>query len=293
MITVSDATGLPAKGNQLGTAIPGQVGFTLSVQRFGGLANSTHVIAPFNIPAGTTPENTAKLIKAKIEAFPGLTATPSINHPETGDPDGSCDLLISDAQGGRITITNMNANQDEDQKVLAVGLTMTVPFRNAADNYHVGGPQQRCIVKQLDTPGDVVLDIQVVDVVPGTRGFTVPERKTFITNRQPVSGVKNAIILPNISADSTTQNPFSLPHELGHILTDEGLHSSTVTELMNTPTSGTSSAFATDTKRLIEHAPNANNWQVQIQNADGSVGSQNTRLNATVHINTTSNHLLH
>ena len=293
MITASDATGLPAKGNQLGTAIPGQVGFTLSVQRFGGPANSTHVIAPFNIPAGTTPENTAKLIKAKIEAFPGLTATPSINHPEFGDPDGSCDLLISDSQKGRITITNMNANQDEDQKVAAVGLTMTVQFRNSNDDYHAGHPEERCLIKQLDTPGDVVIDIAVVDVVPGTRGFTMTEQKTMILNRQPVSGMKNAIMLPKIAGDSSTTNPFSLPHELGHVLTDNANHSSTATELMVSGTTPTSSNFATDSKRLIEHAPAANNWDIDVQNANGSISTQAGKLNATAHVNTTSQHLLH
>ncbi|HWB96345.1 MAG TPA: hypothetical protein VG672_06575, partial [Bryobacteraceae bacterium] len=148
-ITVSDGTGLPARGNQTGSAAPGQVGFTVSVQRFGGLASTVHVVAPFNIPAGSTPLQTANLIKARIDALPGLTATASINNPETGDPDGSCDVFIRDAQNGRITITNMNANQDQDQAVIATSLGMTIHFRNADDNYHVGHPEQRTLVKQL------------------------------------------------------------------------------------------------------------------------------------------------
>lgn len=292
-IAVADLTGLPAKGNQLGSATLGQVGFTLNVQRFNGAANSVHPIAPFDIPAGSTPQQTANLIKQKIDAIAGLTATASINHPETGNPDGSCDVLIREASGGQVTVTLMNANQDQDQKVQAFTLGMTIQKRNSGTTYHVGHPEQRNLVKSLDTPGDVVIDIQVVDVVPGTRGFTVPEMKVLIANRQPVSGVKNSIIMPSNSTDSSVNNPFSLPHEIGHIMTDEGLHSTDNTQLMRSGTSGTSSAVD-DSKRILEHQPDANNWQQTTQNPDGSInfgGSQ--ALNAVAQILITSGHLLH
>ncbi|MEP6539823.1 MAG: hypothetical protein ABJF23_31120 [Bryobacteraceae bacterium] len=294
-IVVADRTGLPAKGNQLGNASLGQVGFTLNVQRFNATPNTVHVIAPFNIPAGSTPQQTGDLIKQRIDGFPGLTATVSPNSPETGTPDGSCDVLIAEASGGRVTVTgvNANANQDEDQKVQAFTLGMTIQKRNAPVNYHVGHPEQRNLVKSLDTPGDVVIDIQVVGVVPGTRGFTVPELKTLNANRQPVPGVRNSIIMPSISTDSTVNNPFSFPHEIGHILTDEGLHSTDNTQLMRSGTSGTSS-LVDDSKRILEHRPAANNWEQTTQNGDGSVnygGSQ--ALNAVEHINTGSGNLLH
>src|SRR5262249_31595034 len=152
----------------------GQVGFTVNVQRFGGGSNARHVVAPIAIPAASTPVNTAGLCKAAIEAFPGLRATVSPNNPETGNPDGSCDVLISEVSGGRVTITNLTpvANQDQDQTVQAIGLTMSVHFRNSLADYHVGHPEQRNLVKSLDTPGDIVLDVQVVDVVVGVGGFT-------------------------------------------------------------------------------------------------------------------------
>jgi hypothetical protein len=294
MITVADANGLPSKGNKPGNVLPGQIGFTVNVQRFHGAANSTHIVPPFNVPAGSTPEQTANLIRAEIEKFPGLTATPSRNAPETGDPDGSCDVLISDASAGRITITNMIAvaDQDEDQRVEAVSLGMTVPFRNAFSDYHVGHPEQRNLVKVLDTPGDVVIDIAVVDSVPGVRGFTVPEQKSLNANRQPVSGVKNSIIMPKISTDATTNNPFSLPHEIGHILTDEGLHARPATELMTGAGTSATSSTINDSKRMLEHKPSADNWDIMIQNANGSVGQGVEKRNATDHVNTTSAHLL-
>jgi len=292
MITIADATGLPAKGNRAGAVTPGQIGFTIRVQRFGGGANSVHPIPAFNVPAGSTPTQTANLVKAAVEAIPGLTATPSPNSPETGDPDGSCDVLLSVAGGGRITVTNMiaAASQDEDQKVAAVSVGMTVPFRNSFANYHVGHPEQRNLVKALDT-GDNVLDIHVVNVVPGVRGFTVPEHKHVNANRQPVSGLRNTIIMPVISTDASANNPFSFPHEMGHIMTDNGLHSTVNTELMKSGTDGASTAI-TDSKRIVEHAPNADNWETFVQNADGSVAQGPLRANATEIVNTVSGHLL-
>ena len=292
-IAVADQTGKPAKGNQLGSANPGQVGFTLNVQRFNGAANSVHPIAPFNIPAGSTPLQTANLIKQKIDAIAGLSATASPNSPETGNPDGSCDVLIREATGGHVSVTLMNANQDEDQKVQAFTLGMTIQFRNVDTNYNVGHPEQRNLVKSLNTPGDVVIDIQVVDVVPGSRGFTVAEMNVLNADRRPVSGVKNSIIMPSISTNSTVNNPFSLPHEIGHIMTDEGLHSTDNTQLMRSGTSGTSSAVD-DSKRILEHQPNANNWEQTSQNADGSINFDGQQaLNAVAQINIRSAHLLH
>jgi hypothetical protein len=303
MLTVADATANLATGlNPAGTG-PGQIGFTVRVQRFGGAANSVHPVAPFNVPAGNNPEQTANLIKAAIDALPGLTATVDVNAPEFGDPvyvtsagvnGGSADVLITDAAGGRITITNLTgvANQDAAQLVASVNLTMTIHFRNSAADYHVGHPEQRNLVKPLNT-GDTVIDIQVVNSVPGVRGFTVPEQADFILDRRPVSGMMNTIIMPTNSTDGTVNNPFSLPHEIGHILTDNGLHSTANEQLMRSGTDGLSSAVG-DSKRIWGRAIAANNWQVMLQNPDGSLNTGGaTNLNAVARVHATSADLLH
>jgi len=299
MITVADTTGLPARGTQDAAAVPGQIGFTLSVQRFGGGSNSVHNIVPFSVPAGSTPQQTAALIQQSVQGIPGVTATVSPNPPEVGDPDGSCDVLFREASGGRITITNLTplASQDADQKVAAIGLTMVVNRRNADDNYHVGHPEQRNLVKSLDTPGDVVIDVTVIDAFPSATlmGFTVPELKNLDPDRQPVSGVKNSIIMARRASTAGDEIPFALAHEIGHVLTDEGRHALSNHELMFhiTPVNSVSTD---DSKRIVEHLPAANNWQITVQHHDANrtVGGQNTRLNATFHVNNiASPHLLH
>src|SRR5579885_3447371 len=129
------------------------------------------------------PRSRPALIQQSVQGIPGVTATVSPNPPEVGDPDGTCDVLFREASGGRITITNLTplASQDADQKVAAIGLTMVVNRRNADDNYHVGHPEQRNLVKSLDTPGDVVIDVTVIDAFPSATlmGFTVPELKNL------------------------------------------------------------------------------------------------------------------
>jgi hypothetical protein len=84
-----------------------------------------------------------------------------------------------------------------------------------------------------------------------------------------------------------------LPHEIGHIMTDEGLHSTDNTQLMRSGTTGTSSAVD-DSKRILEHQPDANNWEQTSQNADGSINFNGQQaLNAVTQINIRSAHLLH
>jgi hypothetical protein len=292
MLSVADATGNRAFGRNPAGAAAGQVGFTVRVQRFGAAPDSVHVVAPINIPARSTPTATAGLIRDAINALPGLAARVSPNAPEVGDPRGSVDILITDSSGGRITLTGMTplASQDRDQQVMVASVRLTVPFRNAFANYHVGHPEQRNLVKALDT-GDRVIDIQVVTAVPGTRGFTVPQQEDLPANRRPVSGVRNSIIMPVISSDSTSNNPFSLPHEIGHILTDNGLHSLTNTELMRSGTSGTSTAV-TDSKRIWARTPGADNWEVFVARRNGTLTSGNTRLNAVARVRSTSRDLM-
>ena len=305
IITVADRTGqraLGANGNFTG---PGQIGFTLNVQRFGGAANSVHVVPPITYPSpanpgADTPADTANLIIAAINALPGLSARPSRNNPEVGSFDGSVDILIRDALGGRVTITNMTAvaNQDTFQQISSAGVgangagIINIQIRNALTNIHVGHPEQRALCKQLDT-GDQVIDIQVVNTI-AFRGFTVAEMAHQDATRRPLAGMINQIIMHQNSADGTPNNPFSLPHEIGHIMTDNELHSLVNTELMTNGGTSALSSNIQDSKRIVEFAPTVDNWEETVQNADAdrTIGTQHIRQNAVARIQATSLDLL-
>ncbi len=293
MISVGDATGNLANGQKSGSADAGQVGFRISVDRFGKAANSVHNIAPFIVAAGKKPEETAEEIKKKIDAISDLSAEVSPNPRVVGNVRGSADVLITDAKGGRITLTNLTVvgDQDADQKVIIASLTLTVNKRNGYHDYHVGHPEQRNLVKQSDT-GDKVIDIHVVEVVPGALGYTVPEEMMLIAGNRHVSQLKNSIIMPKDSSDSSTNEPFAFPHEIGHIMIDNSLHAKHSSRLMQGGYLGNSSAV-TNPKRITSRVPSAANWKLDLQNPDGSVGSTDATFNTVARIGAESNDLMH
>lgn len=304
MITVADATGSLASGtNPAGTG-PGQVGFTIRVQRFGGAANPPpQVVPPLNVPAGSTPLQTANLIKAAIDALPGLSAVVRDNPPEVDDLVGSEDVLIfsGDIPPGRITVTNLSAiaNQDSTQLVAVSNLSLIMQRRNFFNDYHVGHPEQRNLYKMLDT-GDQVIDIFVLSSMPGLAGLTVPEQNHLNANRRLVSGMMNTIVLARTAADGpqadgSFSNPYALAHEIGHALLDDGLHADNLQELMQGgflgPPLGTAQAMP-DPKRLIGRNPAAANWDQMQQNPDGTLAVGRLQMNAVARVQATSADLL-
>jgi hypothetical protein len=306
ILTVADATGANAVGVNAANAGSGQVGFTINVQRFGGAANSVHVVPPITYPnpanlAANTPADTANLIIAAINALPQLAATANANNPQAGDPAGSVNILIRDNLGGRITITNLTAaaQQDSTQLVSSASVganaagAIVIQIRNAFTNFWVGHPEQHALCKQLDT-SDQVIDIQVVDTMAGLLGFTLGEVQNQDATRRPLTGMMNQIIIRGSAIDGTPNVPFVLPHEIGHILTDNELHALVTTELMQGGFLGQLSSTVQDSKRIVEFTPTVDNWQETVQNTDANrtIGSRNQRLNAVAHTLTTSAHLL-
>jgi hypothetical protein len=304
MLTVSDATAnLATATNSAGGT--SQIGVTISVQRFGGAADSTHTVGPMDIPAGNTPEQTANLIRDAINSLPRLSASVSLNPPEVGLvagaadatlTSGSADIVIKESSGGRVTLTNLTplATQDTAQHVAIANVSLNLNIRNQFGNYHVGHPEERNLYKMLDT-GDNVIDIFVLTSIPGLLGFTLCENKHLNANRQAMTGMKNTVALDQGGADGTPSNPYVIAHELGHILLDNALHADSNRQLMVGgflgPPIGSAQAF-TNPKRLTGLDPTANNWDQMRQNANGTVGSQRFRMNARRQVRETSGHLL-
>lgn len=306
MITVGDLNPNVSVGNNAAGSGPGQIGFRISVNRFGRAPNSVHNIGPFNVPAGNTPAATANLIRTRVNAIPGLQATVSVNPAEVfntvHNPDGtttdrqSADVLFTDTTAnGRITITNLTAlnNQDAAQGVAVNSLNMNIAIRNGNDDYHVGSTDERNLYKPLDT-GDRVIDLYVVQGFtgrPNLLGFTVPECKEMNPNRRLMTTMMNTIVMRQDSSDGSNTQPYALPHEIGHVLLDNSRHADSRRQLMF-PTLA-DAADVNDTKRLIGRTPPAANWNHDRENPNGSVGSQRVRLNAVQRVLATSAHLMH
>lgn len=295
MLTVGDETGNRSTGHKSGSVDPGKIGFTINVRRFTRGSDATHPIAAFDVPRGKTPQQTAELIRTKVNRINHLSAKVSVNPPEVGNDRGSADVLITDDQGGRITITGATGvgDQDSDQRFSVVHMTsLTVEKRNTLANYHVGHPEERNLFKSYDT-GDKVIDLYVVDEIPpDVGGFTVPEQAHLDANRQLMVGMKNSFLIIDGMADGSDDDPFAIPHEIGHILLDNAVHALRRQELMDGNYLGASTT-EDDPKRISHRDPAADNWQKIIQNPDGTLAVTLGEVNPVKRIGQASADLLH
>lgn len=287
MLTVSDSLGASAAGHVLNSTTQGQVSFSVSVQRFGqGTDVNNQAVGPILVNAGATPEATANDIATAINGVNGLTARVSVNPVEvrTGSNAsqlGSADILITDGQKGRVTITNISGDdiQDQDQKVTVSNLELIVSVRSQLANYHVGSPNERNLFKMLDT-GDDRIDIFVVTSFkdePTLIGFTVTAQTDLDPSRRPMSGMFNSIIMRAKACDDTDGSPYALPHEIGHALLDCAEHADGSHQLMFAKT--ISAKDVNDPKRLIGLDPPGFNWHNIVTNAALHVVSQRIRMN--------------
>jgi hypothetical protein len=194
---------------------------------------------------------------------------------------GSADILITDSQNGRVTITNISGAdvQDQDQTVSVSNLSLIFSIRNDLENYHVGSQHERNLYKMLDT-GDDRLDIFVVstfDSRPTLVGFTVTAQTDLDATRRPMSGMFNTIVMRADASDNTDTFPYALPHEIGHALLDCAQHADSSRQLMFPTTAPFKDV--NDARRLLGLDPTAFNWNNLITNAGLSVVNQRIRMN--------------
>jgi hypothetical protein len=298
MLTVSDASGKVAAGHQLNSTVQGQVGFTVNVQRFGNGTDANQDVSPILINAGDTPETTANAIATAVNGISGLTAKVSVNpaevRPSTASQSGSADILISDGQNGRVTLTNLTAaaQQDQDQVVAINNVGLTFAVRNAFADYHVGSPDERNLYKTYDT-GDDRLDIFVVnnfDSRPQLVGFTITAQTDADASRRPMSGMFNTIVMRLDASDANNGFPYALPHEIGHALLDCAMHADDKHELMFSITANP--VDVDDSKRLIGVDPPATNWENMTTNASLAVVTERIRMNTETRVQLKSSSLL-
>jgi hypothetical protein len=286
ILTVADLTGATATGHVSGGTTAGQVGFTVNVQRFGNGQDLNQDVSPITVNPSATPEATANDIANAINAISGLSAKVSVNPAEVRQGSGasqlgSADILITDSQKGRVTITNLSAAtvQDQTQTVSVCNLGRFLVVRNDLTNYHVGSPEERNLFKMLDT-GDDRLDIFIVSGFrdrPSLVGFTVVASTDLDASRRPMSGMFNSIVMRANASDDTDALPYALPHEIGHALLDCATHADSSHQLMFPTTADFKDV--NDAKRLLALDPPATNWQNVVTNSSLAVVTQRIRMN--------------
>ncbi|QSQ19130.1 hypothetical protein JY651_27690 [Pyxidicoccus parkwayensis] len=221
MLTVSEPDGANATGTNAGGVVQGQVGFTLTYTPFHGLA-VVHNLGPFAIPAHNTPMQTANTLVTALNLLANIQAQASQNAPENGAAAGSVDIVIT-ANNGTAAISNLTAAnlQDQTQPVERVQFDVNaVDDEQPASSLRKGGPPMR---RQLFKSQATAPDRISIFVVREARGGLTTSSLHYLSARGlgVDAAVRNCLTMKyqNVDGELTERIP-TLPHEIGHALTD-------------------------------------------------------------------------
>jgi len=236
LVSISDDGGAKAAGD-------GRLRFRINAP-----GHLSQVIGPITPPRNNTPLQTANVLAALISA--PFTAAVSVNPARSDRPVSakSADIVIRASDGTRITIDQV-LTEDSGQS-LTVGLvdSTLLPIATGLNNMLIGTIEQRTILKNHDSGEDRLDIFVVVAFSPGARGLAMISGHRVDSNRRAVPAVRLSTFLTQIVADSTDANPFSFPHELGHV-TGEVFHALGANQQLMR--SGTSAANAVDGSKRI------------------------------------------
>jgi len=234
LVAVSDPAGTSAAGD-------GQLGFRLTAPGKPAL-----VVGPVTPAAGDTPQTSANALAALVTA--PYSATVTVNPARFTDPPASrsADLLITPPD---VTIDNLVST--DSRQALAVGRPNPLNLQSwDGTNFLVGSLEQRTLLKNYDTGQDRIDIIVVQQVTAGNRGEAMMSGHQIDPLRPAIAPVRFSAFLVKVAMDGSDQNPFSAPHECGHV-TMELVHAQgRRAELMSAGTSGTS--VVGGTKRIKE-----------------------------------------
>lgn len=235
LISVSDYTGANATGGA-----GRQARFTLRATR-AGVADKVAVIGPRAFTAGDTPITTANALAALINAD-GTFNVRVVQNPPPLDvtiAGGSADLVITDPDGGRVTVEALAAN--DPLQTITVGRVNVGAFVGWAaggrQDWVIGSIQQRVLAQAYDTGSDRI-DLFVIGAhTSGDRGQALMPGNIYTAGRQAIAQVIRSATVAQIVMDGTDNNPVSGPHECGHVMLD-AIHATVNTQVMRNGTSG-------------------------------------------------------
>lgn len=237
LISISNDSGLSARGD-------GQIGFTIHAS-----GKPDQVVGPITPAANDTPIKTARALAALVRA--PFKAEVSENPARFVDPVSrkSADIVITEQGGARVTLTIgvPIANRDTRQTI-SIGVVNPLALEswavpNGNNNWNAGSLQQRTVLKNYDShvsTADDTVDIFVVDTVTGgNRGEAMMSNHRIDPQRPSTTKVKWSAFLISSTMNAGDGNPFSFPHEVGHV-SGEVVHATGANaQLMRNGTSGT------------------------------------------------------
>jgi len=262
MIAVSDPTGTPASGRDA-AGNPSTLRFDIDAPP-GAAPPAAATRVTVNLAAGNTPTQVCNAIVAALPA--GFTGTVYTNATATNQATPSADVIIKrTGNGARVVIRN----ETTTDTALGVGVArVNIANINAVAagfaNLMVSTPEARRLLRFRGR--DDRLDFFVVGAIVGARGVAYIPATDLAAQYRPPAFCRWAALMASGVMNGADNDPFSFPHEAGHVLND-AFHADTAdpnvaNQLMTG--AGTDAANAVGASKRISDDP----VQVQYQKYD-------------------------
>ena len=241
MLVISQNHGNEATGTAIMALVSGQpippnssLNFTISSPPSAGPVPPNPPKVSVNLivgPGGTpiTPDAAGALIKAALPA--GFSAEVFPNQRAFNAAHGSCDVIIKRDDGNPVQLTGVFSNDSAmtlevaNVSVAAVNVQASTENEVARATLLTASMQMRRIARAAPGAGDQ-LDILVIGTLvnlAGTevaRGIAMVPGLDLLPDFQPRDPCVWAALLTSQAMDGSDNNPFSYPHEAGHIMLD-------------------------------------------------------------------------
>jgi hypothetical protein len=282
MVTVSDPLGTPASGlNAAGTA--STLTFDIDappVVGAGPPAAPTRVSVA--LAAGRTPTQVCTAIVAALPA--GFAGAVHTNATATNQATPSADVIIT-RTGADAAVRVVIRNETTNDTALTVGVarvniaTVNTDAPGGFATLLVSTPEARRILRFRGT--DNRLDFFVVGSITGARGVAYVPATDLAAQYRPPAFCRWSVLMASSVMSGGDNDPFSFPHEAGHILND-AFHADTtdanVANQLMTGT-GTDAANGVATSKRISGDP----VTVKYQKYDPAQASPGDWHAATIH----------
>ncbi len=258
MIAISDPTGTPASGlSAAGT--PSTLTFDIDAPP-GTPPPAAATRVTVNLAAGNTPTQVCNAIVAALPA--GFAGTVHTNATATNQATPSADVIISrsGANPARVVIRNETTTDTALRvSVARVNVTNINAVAAGFPNLMVSTPEARRLLRFRGA--DNRLDFFVVGTIVGARGVAYIPATDLAAQYRPPAFCRWAALMAASVMNGADTDPFSFPHEAGHILNDAFHADPADANVANQLMTGT----GTDTNNAVGASKRISDDPVQVQ----------------------------
>jgi tetrahydromethanopterin S-methyltransferase subunit G len=227
MLVVSPDSGAPPTGVSISG---GASSFSCVIEAAPGVAAGTVPSTPISVdlsavPAPRAPSDVADAIIAALPA--GFTGQKFINNLAFSATNGSADIIISHSSGARLAIRSETTDEsDLDFTVIVTRVNIAALFAQPPDDaMMVNTADMRRVMRQIPGADNVFHFYVIGDLVNQAgkriaRGIAVLRGTDLGGAFLPLVPIRNKAFLTTRVMDTSDNNPFSFPHEAGHVMGD-------------------------------------------------------------------------